>query len=90
VYRRHTVPRERFARIVDAARRRDLALLSSLEYAQPDHGLGKRDCRRLAAEVTELRVSGELPDADDDLAALAELGLFCSRAPAGAWLTILT
>ncbi len=90
MYRRHAVPRERFAHIVDAARRRHLALLSSLEYAGPGHELGKRDCRRLAAEVTELRVSGELPDADDDLAALAELGLFCARAPAGGWLAIGT
>jgi hypothetical protein len=51
--------------------------------------VGKEEARRLAAELSELRVGAELLDLDDDLTALAELARFCARARERAWLTLV-
>ena len=87
VYRDLVVPRSTFVRILEAAERQGLPLLTSLVQQGP-HELGKDQTHDLAAEMTVLRSSGELIDVDDDLTSLAELARWCAHAREGAWLTI--
>jgi hypothetical protein len=76
-----------FARILEAGAARDLSLLASLGPDGP-HELEKDDARQLAAEATEVRMSGELHELDGDLVAIAEIARWCARAPARSWLRI--
>jgi hypothetical protein len=87
VYRGHVVTEDEFRRIAAAAARRGLALLPTLEPSET-HELDKREARTLAAETTSLRVSGELPELDDDLTEIAEVARWCARASEHAWLRI--
>jgi hypothetical protein len=87
VYRAHVVPEADFARILEFGAARDMALLASLDPHVP-HELDKEDARQLAAEATEIRMSGELLDLDGDLVAIAEVARWCARAPARSWMTI--
>jgi hypothetical protein len=87
VYREHVVPERAFARILAAGTARGLSLLSSLDR----HGrreLDKATARRLAEEATELRVSGELPDLDRELTAVAEVARWCAHSSNASWLRI--
>ena len=87
MYREHVVLGDVFVRILWAAERHDLAVLSSLDQPDAD-GLGKGEARRLAAELGLLRERSELPDLDSDLTAFALVARWCSRASGKAWLTI--
>jgi hypothetical protein len=86
VYRAHSVPEPDLARIREAAAARDRTLLASL--GPGSHELDKEDARRLAAEATEIRVSGELLELDSHLVAIAEVARWCARAPSRSWMTI--
>jgi len=87
VYRAHVVSGPAFARILVAGAAHDLGLLASLGRSDP-HELDKGTARQLAAEVSEIRMSGELVELDSELVAIAELARWCARAPAGSWMTI--
>lgn len=89
VYRKQLLSGESFARILAAARRLQLALLSSLDRLG-SHELGKRQAGTIANEATRIRASGELPDLDDDLIAFAELARWCAHASGDAWMKIAT
>ena len=78
----------RFERILAAGERNGLALLATLDRRGP-HELDKRRARaRWRPEATSLRISGELPDLDDDLTEIAEVARWCARASEGSWLRI--
>jgi hypothetical protein len=87
VYREHVLSEQVFARMLEVGERRGLSLLSSIDQQGP-HELDKQTARRLAEEATSLRVSGELPDLDDDLIAVCELARWCARAPDGSWMRV--
>jgi len=87
VYREHVLPEQVFARMLEVGERRGLALLSSIDQHGP-HELDKQTARRLAEEATSLRMSGELPDLDDDLIAVCELARWCARASDDSWMRI--
>jgi hypothetical protein len=87
VYRAHAVPEVDFARILESGAGHDLALLSSLGR-RGSRRLDKDIALQLAAETSAIRMSGELPDLDGDLVAIAELARWCARAPARSWMTI--
>ncbi len=87
VYRDHVFTSAAFRRILEAGRRRGLPVLSSLDRNGPNP-LGKQDARRLAAETTNLRRSGELTDLDEDLTGVAEVARWCAHAPDDAWVRI--
>ena len=42
----------------------------------------------IASEATRIRASGELPDLDHDLIALAELARWCAHTSGEAWMKI--
>jgi predicted house-cleaning noncanonical NTP pyrophosphatase (MazG superfamily) len=86
VYREHVLSESAFGRILGAGR--DLSLLSSLDL-DGRHELDKQGSRQLAEEATELRMSGELPELDDDLTVIAELARWCAHASGKARLTIV-
>ena len=87
VYRDHVLGERAFRRILAAGERNGLALLSTLDPHGP-HELDKQRARALAEEATSLRISGELPDLDDDLTMVAEVARWCARASEGSWLRI--
>jgi hypothetical protein len=87
VYREHVVSERAFTRILEAGEQNELALLASLDQYGP-HELDKRQARQLAGETTSIRASGELPDLDDDLTAIAEVARWCSHASGNSWLKI--
>jgi hypothetical protein len=84
VYREHVLPERDFARIVAAGAARGLQLLSSLDRHRP-YELDKASAKRLADEVTDLRISGELPDLDADLTAVIEVARWCAHASDDSW-----
>ena len=43
---------------------------------------------QLADEATSIRASGELPDLDEDLTAIAEVARWCAHASADSWMKI--
>jgi hypothetical protein len=86
VYRSHPLGYRQLVRIADAAEQSSLRLVATLAALPCE--VEKDDAGRLAAELSELRLSGALIDLDDDLTALAELARFCARARGGAWLTV--
>ena len=87
MYYGHRVSDENFARIHTAASARGLALLASLD-PNDEHELDKESAYRLAEEMTDVRRSGDVPDLDDDLTAIAEVARWCARATEGSWLKI--
>jgi hypothetical protein len=87
VYRGHVLEADDLNRIAEAGRRAGFDLVASLATAPIE--VGKENARRLAGELSELRVGAELLDLDDDLTALAELARFCARARERAWLTLV-
>jgi hypothetical protein len=87
VYRAHVVSEADFARILRSGAAHDLSLLASFRREVP-HDLDKETARQLAAEASEIRMSGELLDLDGDLVAIAELARWCARAPTRSWMTI--
>jgi hypothetical protein len=87
VYREHVVAEAPFLRIVAAGERHGLDLLSSLDPRRV-HELDKRAARRLAGQATSLRMTGELPELDDDLTAIAEVAGWCARASESSWLRV--
>jgi hypothetical protein len=87
VYRGHVLESEDLDRIAEAGRRAGFDLVASLSSSPNE--LGKENARRLATELSELRVGAELLDLDDDLTALAELARFCARTRGRAWLTLV-
>ena len=87
MYRVHALRQGALRRIVDAAARRGLPRLGSLDPYRP-HKLDKTTAKQLADEATRLRASAELPDLDADLVAIAEVARWCSRASNGSWLRI--
>jgi hypothetical protein len=87
VYREHVLSDTRFARIVAAGATAGLSLLSSLDPYGP-HVLDKAGAQRLAEETSRLRISGELPDLDDDLTAIGEVARWCARASDNSWMRI--
>ena len=87
VYRGHILEVDDLNRIAAAGRRAGFDLVASLATAPSE--VGKEDARRLAVELSELRVGAELLDLDDDLTALAALARFCARTRGGAWLTLV-
>jgi hypothetical protein len=87
VYREHVLSEQVFARMLEVGERRGLALLSSIDQ-HGSHELDKQTARRLAEEATSLRMSGELPELDDDLVAVCELARWCARAPDDSWMRI--
>ena len=87
VYREHLLSENAFARILAAGERKELALLSSLDQYGP-HELDKQEARQLADEATSIRMSGELPDLDDDLTAIAEVARWCAHASKDSWMKI--
>jgi hypothetical protein len=87
VYREHVLCERAFRRILAAGEQNGLPLLATLDlYGR--HELDKRRARALAEETTSLRISGELPDLDDDLTMVAEVARWCARASEGSWLRI--
>jgi hypothetical protein len=52
------------------------------------HELDKAGAKRLAEEATEMRMTGQLPDLDADLTAIAEVARWCAHATEESWLTI--
>lgn len=87
MYCGHRLSDDDFARIHEAAAARGLALLASLDPREP-HELDKIGAHRLAEEMTDVRRSGDVPDLDDDLTALAEVARWCARATESSWLKI--
>lgn len=87
VYREHALSENDFARILAAGTARGLSLLASLHHDGP-HELDKERAQRLADEITDVRMSGELPELDRDLTAIAEVARWCSRASDQSWLKI--
>ena len=87
VYREHVVPGGAFDRILSAAVAADLPLLSALGGSVP-HELDKHSSRRLADEVSRLRVAATVLELDSDLVALAALASWCARATEDAWLRV--
>ena len=85
VYREHVLAESSFERILDVAEQQGLPALAELEAMTE---VDKRQARRLADEVTEIRVGAALPDLDEELAALAELARWCGRSRQDAWLTV--
>ena len=88
VYRDHVLGADAFRRIVGAAQRKRLPLLSSLERRGAQE-LDKEGARRLAHELTRLRRSAEILELDEDVTALAEVARWCARAGGSAWLRIV-
>ena len=86
VYRSHPLPADSVARIASAGRGSGLALVASLDSA--DVQVQKEDARRLADELSELRLGVQLLDLDEDIVVLAELARFCARSRRGSWLTL--
>ena len=86
VYRAHSLEQARLRRIRAVATLLDLPLLRSID-PETTSTLDRRDARRLAEETSRLRVSGELLDLDEDLAAIATLARWCQHDRAG-WMTI--
>jgi hypothetical protein len=86
IYRTHTLESADFCRIRDAARSLDLPLIGSLDPRRLDR-LDKDAATRVAEEMTQLRLSGQLLELDDDLAAIASLARWC-RHSGSAWMTI--
>jgi hypothetical protein len=87
VYREYVVAAKVVPRIAEASRARGLLILSSF----PQSGrreLDKAKAKRLAEEATELRMSGERPDLDHDLTAVAEVARWCAHASGDSWLWI--
>ena len=87
MYRKAIVSETAFGRILGVGAERGLSLLSSLNV----HGrreLDKEAAKRLAEEATEVRMSGQLPDVDDDLTAIAEVARWCVHASEDSWVTI--
>jgi hypothetical protein len=89
VYREHILPRHAFVRILAAGERHGLVVLSSLDQPGP-HELDKHNAHRVADEAGSLRVSGDLIELDDELAAIAELARWCARASDPSWMKIAT
>lgn len=87
VYRNHMLSEHDFTRLVETGATRDLPVLASLERHR-GRQLDKAIARRLAAEATDVRMSGELPDLDGDLVAIAEVARWCARATDNSWLEI--
>jgi hypothetical protein len=88
VYREYRVSETAFGRVLSVGAERGLSLVSSLD----PHGrreLDKAEAKRLADETTAMRMSGQLPDLDDDLTAIAELARWCIHATEDSWLTIV-
>ncbi len=88
VYREYLVSETAFGRVLSIGAERGLSLLSSLD----PHGrreLDKAGAKRLAEEATDMRMSGQLPDLDYDLTAIAELARWCVHATEDSWLTIV-
>ena len=88
VYRNHILSAGAFGRILVAGAEHGLSLLSSLDVYGGNE-LGKAEAKRLAEETTDLRMSGHLPELDDELTAIAEVARWCAHASGNAWLTIL-
>jgi hypothetical protein len=88
VYRDHVVSESAFGRILSAGSKRDLSLLSSLDRSGR-HELDKAMANQLAHEATDLRMSGELPELDDDLTVITELARWCAHASGDSRLTIV-
>jgi hypothetical protein len=87
VYHEHRLPEGDFSRILDAAAAHDLPLLTSLARHGP-HELNKAAARQLAEEATDVRISGELLDLDQDLTAIVEVARWCARAPDRSWMNV--
>ena len=87
VYREHILSGNDFVRIVATGTARSLPLISSLDAYGP-HELGKAKAKRLADEITDVRMSGELPDLDHDLTAIGEVARWCAHASDDAWMKI--
>ena len=87
VYREHVLSEHGLARILAAAQRTGLPLLASLEQDRP-HQLDKQEAQQIADEATLIRVSGELPELDDHLTAIAEVAHWCARTPGASWIRI--
>ncbi|MGN6799498.1 MAG: hypothetical protein ACTHKS_15260 [Gaiellaceae bacterium] len=86
VYRSHPLGYHHLVRIAAAGEQSGLALVAALGALPCE--IEKEDAERLAAQLSELRLSGALLDLDDELTARAELARFCTRARGGAWLTV--
>jgi hypothetical protein len=87
IYREHIISGSAFGRVLAVGAERGLSQLSALDV----HGrqeLDKAGAKRLAEEATEVRMSGQLPDLDDDLTAIVELALWCVHASEDSWLKI--
>jgi hypothetical protein len=87
VYREHALSEKDFARILAAGAARRLPLLASLDQYLP-HQLDKANAQRLADEITDVRMSGELPELDHDLTAIAEVARWCAHAADRSWVEI--
>ena len=87
VYREHVLSESAFSEILSAGAARGLALLSLLD-ADGRHELDKVGAKQLAEEATDLRMSGQLPELDDDLTGIAEVARWCAHASEHTWLTI--
>ena len=87
VYRNHVLSGHDFTRLVETGATRELPVLASLDRPR-GRQLDKANARRLAAEATDVRMSGELPDLDGDLVAIAEVARWCARATDDSWLEI--
>ena len=87
VYREHVLRERDYARILAAGAACALSLLSSLRRHRR-HELDKASAKRLADEATDLRISGELPDLDGELTAVAEVARWCAHSSNASWLRI--
>jgi hypothetical protein len=90
VYRSHLLSAKAFARIRAAGERKGFPLLSCLSSLGQSghHDLNKKGAREMADEATSIRSSGDLPELDDDLTAIAEVARWCARASDDSWMKI--
>jgi hypothetical protein len=87
VYREHVVAGIVFARMLLAARDRDLPLLSSLDRAGP-YRLAPPQARQLAREVDALEDAVRSPAFSRHLEAIGDVARWCARARGRSWMTI--
>ena len=85
VYRNQTLTGQDFRRILDVARSLELPVLGSLGSGRPER-LNKDKASRVTEEATQLRLSGQLLELDDELATIASLGRWC-RHRGTTWMT---
>ena len=86
-YRSHALAPDAARRVASAATAGGFTTLAAV--ARGDEGeLDKREARRLADEVTNLRTAALALELDDQLTAVAEVANWCARARGRAWLQV--